>query len=71
MSESRLCPKCEKMNLHRYTAHTIKAMPHGGVGGVEWLPEETYWKCVTPACGHREEEVTDKGQGERKTCKGG
>lgn len=55
MAEARLCPKCLKMNLHRFTAQTIKSTSQG----VERLKEETYWKCLTTVCGHREDEVED------------
>ena len=52
MAEGRLCPKCLKANLHRYTAHSIKSTGQG----IERLKEETYWRCVSPGCEYREEE---------------
>jgi len=52
MAEARLCPKCGKMNLHRFTAQTIRNTGQT----IETLHEETYWKCITQGCAHREEE---------------
>jgi len=52
MAEPRLCPKCLKMNLHRYTAQTLKNTG----GSLEKFHEETYWKCVASGCEYREEE---------------
>jgi len=54
MAEARICPQGGRMTLHRFTVHSIKSTARG----VEKLNGETYWKCVTPGCDHKEEELT-------------
>jgi|GEM_PF-965147 predicted RNA-binding Zn-ribbon protein involved in translation (DUF1610 family) len=56
MAESRLCPECGKVNLHRFTSHTIKNTGKG----IEMLNEETYWKCMMPECEYKKQERSEE-----------